>query len=143
MGVAGKPDSEALFGRLLVEQGLAKPEHVDECLLEIARLAAQGVTPLPKLGELLARRGCISTSQYDATLRVAESTPPSRSMALLPEKEAPLPKEVAEAARIASNQFGNFVLVKQIGQGGFGTVFRAWQRNLGRFVALMVVEMSA
>ena len=43
------------FGDLVVAQGLCSRDKVEECLSLIARLAAEGVTPLPRLGELLAR----------------------------------------------------------------------------------------
>jgi WD40 repeat protein len=37
-------------------------------------------------------------------------------------------------------ELGDYVLVEQIGSGGSGTVHRAWQRSLERFVAIKLVE---
>lgn len=136
MGEATSFDSEVLFGRQLVEHGLAKLEHVDECLREISRLGEIGASPIPKLGELLARKGYVSPSSYDATLRVPARTATPRSSSLGSDKEPPVPREAADAASDPGNLFGKFILVKKVGEGGFGAVFRAWQCDLGRYVAL-------
>ena len=71
MGDSGAAQSESLFAQLVVEQGLATAEHVRECLDIIARLAAEHVTPLPRLGELLVRKGYLSPQQLEATLRIS------------------------------------------------------------------------
>ena len=51
------PGSSKLFGELLVEQGLAKPENVQECLAIQEELRGLGVSPIPKLGYLLLQKG--------------------------------------------------------------------------------------
>ncbi|MBI2901205.1 MAG: protein kinase [Planctomycetes bacterium] len=50
--------------------------------------------------------------------------------------EGDLPPEVRDAGRKPEARFGKFVLVRQVGSGGFGAVYRAWQTDLRRFVAL-------
>jgi tetratricopeptide (TPR) repeat protein/predicted Ser/Thr protein kinase len=57
--VAAVPDSERDFARTIVEMGLVRPEHVDACLADLERLAAEGA-PLPRLAELLILRGYMS-----------------------------------------------------------------------------------
>ena len=47
-----------------------------------------------------------------------------------------LPPEVREALQDSRNDLGDFVLVNVLGEGGSGVVYRAWQKNLRRFVAI-------
>ncbi len=55
----------------------------------------------------------------------------------LHEKE--LPAEVRIAAQKASNHFGRHILVREIGRGGAGIVYRAWQKDRNRVVALKLL----
>ena len=74
------PPEDLQFAELVVAQGLCSREKVEECLSFLRRLAAEGVTPLPKLGALLLRRGLLSPSQLHAsmTMRPASTPAPSR-----------------------------------------------------------------
>lgn len=53
--------------------------------------------------------------------------------------EVELPEEVTFAEQDLSNHFGKYILVKEIGRGGAGVVFRAWQKDLNRYVALKML----
>jgi tetratricopeptide (TPR) repeat protein len=140
MGDSGASPSESLFAKLVVEQGLASESHVRECLDIIGRLAAEHVTPLPRLGELLVRKGYLSPQQLEATLRI----PPK------PDGKAPssssnitLPAEVARAADVPGNHVGKFVRVHAIGAGGMGEVWSAWDNELRRWVALKFLNSKS
>lgn len=50
-----------------------------------------------------------------------------------------VPEEVRAADRERANHFGKYVLVKEIGRGGAGIVYRAWQRDFNRMVALKLL----
>lgn len=45
-------------------------------------------------------------------------------------------KELDHAISKSENHFGKYVLIKEIGYGGMGTVYKAWQKDLRRYVAL-------
>jgi DNA-binding response OmpR family regulator/DNA-directed RNA polymerase subunit RPC12/RpoP len=51
-----------------------------------------------------------------------------------------LPDEVLEAAADPKRQFGRYLLVSVLGKGGAGEVYRAWDRDANREVALKVLS---
>lgn len=133
VGDSSPAPSDLLFAQLVVEQGLASPDHVRECLETIEKLASQGVVPLPRLGELLMRKGYLTPRQLEATLRVT----PRASTRTPSSAEAPaLPPEVARALQDPANAVGKYVRVGLIGAGGMGEVWSGWDTELRRWVAL-------
>ncbi len=77
------------------------------------------LTPLPSAGDQRA-----DASAYGMNLEVAEALPP----------------EVAEADLDPVNRFDKYVLLETLGRGGAGTVFRAYQKDLRRIVALKLLR---
>jgi len=55
------------------------------------------------------------------------------------ERDVDLPDEVRAAADDASKSFGKYTLLKEIGRGGAGIVYKAWQRDLNKIVALKIL----
>ena len=125
------PPEDLQFAELAVAQGLCTRGQVDECVAQISRLLKAGVTPLPKLGELLARKGYLTPSAAEATAR-----PPSSSGAATRIRAAGLPPEAAQAARDPANAVGKYFKVSRLGAGGMGEVWKAWDTDLARWVAL-------
>ena len=58
---------DALLGRLLIKQGLAREAQVYECLRVQAEIGERGHKS-PRLGTLLVRRGFLSTDAIDTAL---------------------------------------------------------------------------
>lgn len=50
------------------------------------------------------------------------------------------PPEVGTAAADPRNRLGPFILVREVGKGGMGRVYRAWDENVGRIVAVKVID---
>jgi serine/threonine protein kinase/tetratricopeptide (TPR) repeat protein len=61
-----------------------------------------------------------------------------------PDKKGPSkqgwPQEVLDAECDLKNLFGQFVLVAQVGSGGSGTVYRAWDRRVSRYSGLKILH---
>ncbi len=55
------------------------------------------------------------------------------------EHDMDLPDEVRLAKLDPANHFGKYVLINEIGRGGAGIVYRAWQRDLNKLVALKLL----
>jgi serine/threonine protein kinase len=53
---------------------------------------------------------------------------------------AETPPEVVEAAKVPKNQFGKYILLKQLGAGGMAVVYKAWDPYLHQYVALKFIK---
>ncbi|HYF00330.1 MAG TPA: protein kinase, partial [Planctomycetota bacterium] len=157
---------DALLGRLLVKQGLLKEAQLYDCLRASAEAAEAGAAP-PRLVDLLVKRGLLASPSAHAPKRETLVCPNCRSTftatdgkkhacrqcgAAL-ERQAPtslgettealkvdMPEEVQAVARKPERQFaGKYILVQEVGHGGMGVVWRAWQKDLRRFVAIKIL----
>jgi len=52
----------------------------------------------------------------------------------------PVPPEVQEARKDPAKRFGKYILLGEIGRGGIGTIYRAWDVYLNQFVALKRIK---
>lgn len=56
------------------------------------------------------------------------------------EMDVDVPQEVREKMADPTNQFGKYVLVSELGRGGAGVVWKAWQKDLNKIVALKILS---
>ncbi|MBI3857147.1 MAG: protein kinase [Planctomycetes bacterium] len=166
---------DALLGRLLIKQGLVKEAQLYECLRASAELGEKG-EKAPRLGELLVRKGYLTTDAVDrilpsvkkdrflcpkcgtqfSSLGGDESRFPTCKQcgAILEKRErtgrpgettetirVDLPDDAARIAKDPTRQFagGKYLLVQEVGHGGMGVVWKAWQTDLKRYVAVKVL----
>ena len=108
--------TEATFGAIAVEWGLASDAAVAECLSERERLLAGGTAK--RLGELLIRKGVITKAQ---ALKVLKET--HRRLG-------------------SSKRIGNFELQEKLGEGAMGVIYKARQVGLDRIVALKLLPRA-
>ncbi len=141
-----------------LERGYATPAQVEECLKE-ASSASQTMRPVEAV---LRHRGYISEEAYRELARstrrcsacgtpysgelcprclagFAQSPSGSRAVPETTPRPAADP-EIEKAAVDPKNRFGKFVLLGQLGAGGMGVVYKAWQTDLRRTVAIKFIR---
>lgn|GEM_PF-2824684 len=122
------------------EQLLARAQRaelIDGARLEQLRndhLEDDGATIL----ELVVAQAWITEAALDA-LRKEEATD---LYGMLDQSVVPLPPEAAARSSEPDRCIADLVLVEQIGRGGTGTVWRAWDRKLGRWVAVKLASAA-
>jgi len=125
------------LGQLAVKHGLATRAAVD------AALAADASDP-----QSLVRAGVLTAAQlaalYDiASCELAQDDDGARHarmrLEIAPPAPANLHAEIAEAERDPKRRFGPYVLLREIGRGGMGIVYRAWSPAQRRLVAIKVL----
>ncbi len=110
----GQPTTkqDTIVGRLVVDQGLATKDDVQDCLAMQSELAKE--QNQRSLSDLLVSNGCITRAQADRLRRTAEE-------------------------QGAAQQIPGYNILSKLGAGAMATVFKARQVSLNRIVAIKVL----
>lgn len=151
---------DAFLGQILIDGDFVAPGHVEECLYDQAERWKEGETPLPRLGELLVRKGYATKEDVDQALALQRSLVqvcaacgketvdgercPACGGAFKPRMDSGVfsapPKPKAPAAPADSSSFGRYTLRSTLEKFGGVTVYDALDVELDRRVTLRVLD---
>jgi serine/threonine-protein kinase len=117
---------------------LARDEQLARLLTEFTEQLRQGRPP--DLERAVSEHPELAAELRElwAAVQIAEEF--GRSGTSIPPPEpAGAPAEPPGAPGRLPRSFGDFELLEEIGRGGMGVVYRAWQKSLGRTVALKMI----
>jgi serine/threonine-protein kinase len=119
---------------LALRRGLLSDEQINEALVELVASPEAASDEVPRrLRDIILARGWLKTSDLDALIEVER-----RSEFETRAREAKPPAEVEIAMGDPARRVAEFVLVEPLGHGGAAIVWRAWDLELRRWVAIKV-----
>lgn len=153
---------DAFLGQILIDADFVAPGHVEECLYDQAERWKEGETPLPRLGELLVRKGYATKEEVDQALALQRSLAqvcsacgketvegdrcPSCGGAFKARMDSGVfsapPKAKAPAAPADAAAFGRYTLRSTVEKSGGVTVYDAQDVELDRRVTLRVLDQA-
>jgi len=124
-------EQDRALGDELVRRGLVSESRVEDALRE----QSERPGPAERLHEILLATGVITPSQLEEARRALAREDYSKAAG----HGAPLPPPEVEAlARDPGRVVADYILVSPLGSGGAGDVWKAWDRPMGRWVAVKI-----
>jgi WD40 repeat protein len=141
------PAEDLAFADLAVQQGLVSREKADECLLTLRRLREAGVSPLPRLGDLLRQSGALATSSAEVTLRGPAPSETSAATVVREGSGIDLKSRGAGASparpyRHESAFESRYAVAGEIARGGMGVILDGKDLEIRRELAIKVLQDS-
>jgi tetratricopeptide (TPR) repeat protein len=157
---------DARLGQVLVARKLITPEQLNEALAAqreeraplgeiLVKRGFIAFAALEKALEQQKARVALACAKCGAGHAVASHDPSRRyvctkcggtlqkksdpSSASAARKPAVIPEEAQKAMANPKNRFGKYALIKELGRGGMGAVYKAWDSKLNRMVAIKVL----
>jgi serine/threonine protein kinase len=123
-------DAEELFGQFVVQLGLAKPEKVKECLA-LLRGKQTSKDKTPRLAHLLIDKGYLDLTLFEQTIN---EDPAGYEKTVLDNRKG---KQSSAPQKTPKGEvFGKYIKNRILGTGGMGDVWKAWDTELERWVAI-------
>ncbi len=133
--------SDVTFGEIVIRKGYATPEQVRECLSLQAASSKDPKGKPVRLGDLLMRKGYLSLASVEDVIREQTGhTPPTGALTGKSVSFKEMPEDAKKASKDPKRQLGKYTLIKEIGRGGMGQVFKSWDSGLNRIVALKILK---
>ena len=124
------PDQAA---RALMEQGGLGPEQLEPLLEAYSKVGAPALV-CPVCGQPMSAYGSGGSVSYSCG-RCGTRVDRRREGAVVESLDR-APEAVRAAAEDKKKHFGSYILVDELGKGGMGTVWRAWDTRLNRWTAM-------
>jgi len=134
------------LGEVLIERGLVPAERIHEALAQQKRRILYCPTceihvnvALETDKGVVLRCGNCQTPLCDPPSPQHVHVVDSSTMLIIRDT---MPDEVQSSAADPAKKFGRYVLVSEVGRGGIGIVYKAWDTYLGRYVAIKLPERA-
>ncbi|HEX7900373.1 MAG TPA: tetratricopeptide repeat protein [Planctomycetota bacterium] len=125
-------ERDRIIARVCLEKGYATPDQVGQALKR---------AETERVEDILRRHGYISEKIY-LELTAAAANAETIKLPSDPQLRTaePLEPDIERAAADPTKRFGKYILLSELGAGGMGVVFKAWQTDLRRLVALKFIK---